>query len=109
MSSERAFREVNRTFRPDEFHDDGGLDARWGSKNSVIGRVDENGRLAGYCLRLAVEDIRVVLDAETDCSGVKFVARSPMADGLSERSRNPEVTHTIAPTRLFDNENERSS
>jgi hypothetical protein len=77
MSPDGKVSEVNRTFRPDEFHDDGGLSARWGNENCVVGRMDENGRLAGYSLQLAVEDIRVVLDAETVCSGVKFVARSP--------------------------------
>lgn len=77
MAPDGTVTEVNHTFRPDEFHDDGGLSARWGDENAVVGRMDEAGRLAGYSLRLNVEGLRVSLDTETVCSGVKFVGRSP--------------------------------
>ncbi|RZJ99177.1 MAG: hypothetical protein EOO76_15785 [Novosphingobium sp.] len=77
MSPAGTVSEVNHTFRPDEFHDDGGLSARWGTDNAVVGHRDENGRLAGYSLRLNVEGLRISLDAETVCAGVKFVDRSP--------------------------------
>ena len=77
MAPDGTVQEVNETFGTDEFHDDGGLSARWGERNLVRGRMDDNGRLIGYALSLDVEGLRVDLDAETVCSGVKFVAGSP--------------------------------